>query len=127
MTAQPDVVPDWHRRLAAEHQSACSDGCLGTVRHIDAAARLRGAAAVTEGGCATTAAPISAGRLARSGGDRSNFALDPHAPAQGNLTVGTDSVETHAPSLANTPPDALTHLTRSQTSRAGKESIATWE
>src|SRR3546814_18397605 len=42
--------------------------------------------------------------------DRSNFAIEPHAHVQGNLTVGTDRVELDAHGLANTHLDGLTHM-----------------
>src|SRR3546814_18763632 len=42
--------------------------------------------------------------------DRSNFAIEPHAHVQGNLTVGTDRVELDAHGLANTHLHGLTHM-----------------
>ena len=103
-------VPAWVEELAAQHGGECGQRCLGTVRHIDAAARVRGAAAVQEGRCISLSRPVTAGAAARAGDHRPTLEIETHAVAAGDLVVGTDRVVLDSHGLANTHLDGLAHI-----------------
>jgi kynurenine formamidase len=103
-------VADNIRELAAVHASSHSDRCLGTVEHIDRAARLRGSASVVSGDCISLARDVIAGQTARGDEARPSVSIEVHLHHNGDLVIGTDRVELDAHGLANTHIDALAHV-----------------
>lgn len=103
MIAPGAALTDWIDRLHALRPAAPDP--RGTVAHADAAARLRGVAAVGDGRSVSLARVL--GRDPSSDGTK--YALEETFDARGRLTIGFDRTSAAPHGMAHTHVDALNH------------------
>lgn len=99
MSGTPDS--EWFRQRALHHRSSHPPSCLGTVGLIDAAARLRGSAAVIDGRVLSLCREIDVT------GTLQVAVTDDDSPPR---TIGTDRVTLEAHGISDTHLDALSHF-----------------
>jgi kynurenine formamidase len=102
----PDYLA-WLRGLAAERRFGDGDR-LGTVNHIDDAARARARAAITTGVPVSLARPLQPGPNQRQD-ERPAFALEVFT-TDGPIAMGSDHVELDCHGRDNTHVDGLNHI-----------------
>lgn len=102
----PDYLA-WLRGLAAERRFGESDR-LGTVNHVDDAARARAHAAITTGTPVSLARPLQAAASGRGDG-KPAFALEVFT-TDGPVAMGSDHVELDCHGKENTHIDGLNHI-----------------
>jgi kynurenine formamidase len=105
-------VPAWIRPLAAAHLAEVDHrtGCEGTLRYIDAGARLRGVRAVERGVSVSLSRPVGPGRSVRHAEPRPTYLLETYAETIGSLTIGSDRLEVDCHGMENTHLDGLSHI-----------------
>ncbi|MFT3854971.1 MAG: cyclase family protein [Ilumatobacteraceae bacterium] len=114
----PAVDPPWLQAAYDRHRLVHTDDCIGSIRHIDAAARLRGTREVSRGLTLSLSRALSPGA---AGGTPS---LAPAVYHVHDATLGTDSVEVQAHGVGWTHIDSLTHVGLAGTWHSGERSSA---
>jgi kynurenine formamidase len=124
------TIPDWAVRLA-EASGPTVDPRLGSLRHLDTAARLRGLAAVERGEVVAMGRPLQvSGGQSHTG--RLPFELEVEVLDNNALTVGTDRAAIDCHGLGVTHMDGINHFgVRGRwfggaDARAAGPSIADW-
>lgn len=103
-----EEVPSWARRLA-EAEAGSSDPVRGSLRHLDAAARLRGVAAVRTGVAIGLGRPLEV-TAGQSHTGRPPFTLEVEVTDNKVLTVGVDRISVDCHGLGVTHIDGINHF-----------------
>jgi kynurenine formamidase len=103
-----EEVPAWARRLA-EAEAGHADPVRGSLRHLDAAARLRGVAAVRDGEAIGLARPLEV-TAGQSHTGRQPFTLEVEVVDNKALTIGVDRIAVDCHGLGVTHIDGINHF-----------------
>jgi kynurenine formamidase len=103
-----EEAPAWARRLA-EAEAATADPVRGSLRHLDAAARLRGVAAVRTGEAIGLGRPLEV-TAGHSHTGRAPFSLEVDVLDDKALTIGVDRIAVDCHGLGVTHIDGINHF-----------------
>jgi len=103
-----EEAPAWARRLA-EEEAGAADPARGSLRHLDAAARLRGVAAVRTGEAIGLGRPLEVA-AGHSHTGRPPFTLEVEVRDDKALTVGVDRIAVDCHGLGVTHIDGINHF-----------------
>lgn len=102
------TIPDWAKQVA-ERSRATADPRLGTLRRVDAAARLRGLQAVEKAEVLALGRPVlTSGGQSHTG--RPPFELEVEVLDNNRLTIGTDRIAIDCHGLGVTHIDGINHF-----------------
>jgi kynurenine formamidase len=103
-----EEIPDWAQRIA-KAAAPGADPTVGSLRHLDPTARLRGIASVKTGEVIALGRPLIA-TAGQSHTGRPPFELEVEVLDNNALTVGTDRIRVDCHGLGVTHLDAINHF-----------------